>query len=231
MEASQAGLAASGDGQGEAQDQGHDAIGQLGERLSAFEQSAQEAQEENRKILQNAPWMQQAEEEPQAPPPPDLSSFDENSPNYDPENAAQRLQEIMQEQGKSAAQQALEEQLGPMREELAELRSQRAADDLAAQFPELEKPEIAKQVIEKTGEYAQMIGDPSLEGNFDFIKLVYMASKAAQRQAEDTGRESPNAATLEAGGASPAGSQGQPSGEQLTDLVTQNWGQGNKLFR
>ena len=224
MEASAAGLA-TGEAeapQAEQAPQGDAAIAQLAQQLEGLQQG----QEETRQFLQSNPWAPQPEEEPE--PAPDLSFLDETNPNYDPNVAAQRLQEVMKQEATSAADAKLQEAIAPLQQQVQELRSQQGADALAAEFPEMKDPKVAQQVVETAEKYAQILNQPELLSNFDFIRMTYMAGRAAQL-AQEEGDGSPQAATLEgAGGASPGGAaQGT---EQLADQITQNWGKSNQLW-
>lgn len=218
MEASAAAgpAAASGEGEqgsqtGEAQ-QGDQAITQLADQLQQLTTS----QEETRQFLQSNPWAPQ--EEQQTPEVPDLSFLDENSPQYDPEQAAQRLQQVMQAEAGSEVERRMQEQLAPLQQQVQELRSQQGADALAAEFPEMKDPKVAQEVVDTAEKYAGILGQPELLSNFDFIRMTYMAGRAAQLQNEEG--TSPQAATLEgANGASPGAPQqgAVPTGDQIAE--------------
>lgn len=226
MEASQAGLAASGEGEaqqgqeGQAQNgeapQGDQAISQMMEQL----QQLSAGQEETRQFLQSNPWAPQEEAQPEETAP-DLSFLDETSPQYDPEQAAARLQEVMKEQASTEATRLMEEKLAPMEQQVQEMRSQQGADSLAAEFPEMKDPKVAAEVVETAEKYADILGEPKLLQNFDFIRMTYMAGRAAQL-ANEEGAASPQAATLEgANGASPGGTA---QGTEVTaDSIAEGW--------
>jgi len=152
----------------------------------------------------------QAGEQPQGQ---ELGFLDPNSPGYSPEAAAQQLLGVLQQSNA----QAVEEAVSPIREQLQEFTTQRQADALAGEFPELEDPQIAEQVIQASREYAQVISpqDPqvaaTLAASPAFWRWAYMAGR--QAEAAQGAAQAPPAATLEgAGGASP----GSPDAGQLT---------------
>src|SRR5215472_6122037 len=81
--------------------QGQDAIAQMAETL----QGLSDGQEQMRQFLETAGMGQEAPEQPvEEPPGADLSFLDESSPNYDPQQAAERLTQVMREQAGVATQ-------------------------------------------------------------------------------------------------------------------------------
>jgi hypothetical protein len=228
MEASAAGLAgpAAGDGGGEGQSQGgeqapqgNDAIAQMAETL----QGLAGTQEEMRQFLsQQAEATQQSKQEPVTPAA-DLSFLDETSPQYDPEKAAQRLSEVMRAEAGTETQRLLQEALSPLQQQVSEMQRSQEADQLVGEFPELGKPEVAEAVVKTAEQYAEMTGHPELAGNTAFIRMTYMAGRAAQlAQQQDGAGSGAGAATLEgAGGASPGGA-GQGA-SQTADSIAQDW--------
>lgn len=225
MEASAAGLAAGGEGNASEGDQGTQgqqeapqgdaAIAQFTEQL----QSMQQAQQQQWEFLQNNPALQPAEEKPAEQPPPDLTFLDETHPNYDPEQAAQQLQQLISEQAKAGIQEAI----GPLQTQLQELQSQQGADALTAEFPELAKPEVAEALVKQAEQQAQIIGQPELVSNFAFLRVLYMAGRASQLQQQQNGSaDGAQAATLEgAGGASPG--SGQQGAVPTGDSIAEGW--------
>jgi hypothetical protein len=196
-------------GQGEAQDQG-----QAAPDLNAFtDQLSQiaQGQEEMRQYLASNPW--QAAEQPddgqqQQPQELDLSWLDSADPAYDPQAVGQRLNDVISQAAQTQAQQIV----GPMQEQLLELRRDQQARDLAAEFPEIAQPDVAQKIAGPGGlahQYAEMLGQPGLAAEPSFWRLCYMANKAADAaNAEQEGSEGPGAAHLESGaGAGPAGQQ------------------------
>jgi hypothetical protein len=144
----------------------------------------------------------EAEAQPQA----DLSYLNPDAPGYDPNMAAQTLANVMQQ----ASQQQVQQAVAPLQEQIATMEAQRQADLLAAEFPELEDPEIAQNVVNVSRQYAEIIGKPELGDNPAFWRMAYMAGRAADA-ANAEQQQQPAAATLEgAAGASP----GIPADEQ-----------------
>src|SRR5215831_123452 len=140
---------------------------------------------------------QQFQQQPQ----PDLSFMNPDSPAYDPQQAATALAQLMQQESQQQVQAAVE----PLQAQIATMEAQRQADLLAGEFPELEDPEIAQNVIDVSRQYAQMLGQPELGDNPAFWRMAYMAGRAADAANAEQQQQAP-AATLEgAGGASPGG--------------------------
>jgi len=216
MEASAAqGPAAAGDGGGEQQQQeGQEQQGQqpdfaamqqqlaeLGPSLEQMrgmlteQQEQQQAWAEQQQGYEGDPSQEQ--QQPQA----DLSFMDPDSPAYNPQQTAMALAQLMQQE----SQQQVQAAVAPLQEQIATMEAQRQADLLAGEFPELEDPEIAQNVIDVSRQYAQMLGQPELGDNPGFWRMAYMAGRAADAANEEQ-QQQPAAATLEGtGGASPGG--------------------------
>src|SRR5499427_8141570 len=219
MEASAAqGPAAPGAGDGgEAQQQGQEQqqggeqpdfaaiqqqLADLGPSLEQMRGMLSEQQE------QQAAWAEQQQgyegdpsQEQQQQPEPDLSFMDPDSPQYNPQQTAMALAQLMEQQSQQQVQAAVE----PLQEQIATMEAQRQADLLAGEFPEMQDPEIAQNVIDVSRQYAQMLGQPELGDNPQFWRMAYMAGRAADA-ANAEQQQQPAAATLEgAGGASPGG--------------------------
>src|SRR5438105_556925 len=175
-------------------------LSELGPSLEQMRGMLTEQQE------QQQAWAEQQQaaadgREPQQPAEPDLSFMDPDNAAYNPQAAAQSLAQLMQDQ----SQQQVQAALAPLQEQIRTMEAQRQADLLAAEFPEMEDPEIAQNVIDVSRQYAQMLGQPELGDNPAFWRMAYMAGRAADA-ANAEGDQQPAAATLEgAGGASPAG--------------------------
>src|SRR5215831_4163313 len=142
-------------------------------------------------------YQQPQPEQPQA----DLSFMDPDSPAYNPQQAATALAQLMQQE----SQQQVQAAVAPLQQQIQTMEAQRQADLLAGEFPELEDPEIAQNVIDVSRQYAQQLGQPELGDNPAFWRMAYMAGRAADA-ANAEQQQQPAAATLEgAGGASPGG--------------------------
>jgi hypothetical protein len=218
------GQAAGGDGgNGEAQGEGQGPdlsgmVDQIGQIASG--------QEEMRQYLASNPW-QQPETEPEAQPDEglDLSWLDPNAPVYeDPAAVAQRLND----QISGAVEQRVQALTDPMREQMAEMRRDQQARDLAAEFPEIATDEMANQIAGPGGLAAQMadqLGQPGLAAEPSFWRLVYMAHKQAEQA--NNGSDGPGAAPLEsAGGPGPA----QQTNEDIVKGIMESGGQGSKVL-
>jgi hypothetical protein len=220
------GQAAGGDaggdnGQAQGEAQGPDLSGmvdQIGQIASG--------QEEMRQYLASNPWQAQepAAEEAQDEGL-DLSWMDPQNPVYeDPAAVAQRLND----QISGAVEQRVQALTDPMREQMAEMRRDQQARDLAAEFPEIATDEMAQQIAGPGGLAAQMadqLGQPGLAAEPSFWRLVYMAHKQAEQA--NNGSDGPGAAPLEsAGGPGPA----QQSNEDIVKGIMESGGQGSKVL-
>jgi hypothetical protein len=220
------GQAAGGDaggdnGQAQGEAQGPDLSGmvdQIGQIASG--------QEEMRQYLASNPWQAQepAAEEAQDEGL-DLSWMDPQNPVYeDPAAVAQRLND----QISGAVEQRVQALTDPMREQMAEMRRDQQARDLAAEFPEIATDEMAQQIAGPGGLAAQMadqLGQPALAAEPSFWRLVYMAHKQAEQA--NNGSDGPGAAPLEsAGGPGPA----QQSNEDIVKGIMESGGQGSKVL-
>lgn len=254
MEASAAGLAAAsgGEGDGEAQGQqqgqaegGQGAAGEQGQQqapgadaVQQFQELARglaDGQEQMRGDLQQFLDAQQigtgdgegdgADGEPQI----DLSEF---AAETDPAKAAERLQQIIDGAAKTQAQTLLAEQLGPVQQQVQEMRQQMEADQLIAKHPDLGEPETAKAVMGAVENFAKIMGQPELAKSVAFVELVYKAGRAEElaRQQQEGAAAAPGAATLEgAGGASPGGTQ---QGADRAAQIAESWkGSSNVLAK
>lgn len=241
MEASAAGLAAGGeaaqqDGGGapgagqQGLAQGQDAgAGQQTVDFGALQQQLQDmsgTQEEMRQFLaaqaQAAQAQQlQQQQQAQANQPPDLSFLESEA---DPNVAAQRLQEVINQTADQRVQSMLEQRLGPMDQQLSDMRLNYEADQLVSEFPDLADEQVSGAVMEAAGQAATHMGQPELVANPQFVRMVYMAGRAAQMaQQQDGAAGAPGVATLEGGGgAGPAG--GTQSGE-TSDSIGEKWAQ------
>lgn len=203
-----------GDGGGEQPQQGQEQQGGEQPDFAAMQQQLAElgpSLEQMRGMLteqqeQQQAWAEQQQgyegdpsQEQQQQPEPDLSFMDPDSPQYNPQQTAMALAQLMEQQSQQQVQAAVE----PLQEQVATMEAQRQADLLAGEFPELQDPEIAQNVIDVSRQYAQMLGQSELGDNPQFWRMAYMAGRAADAANEEQ-QQQPAAATLEgAGGASP----------------------------
>lgn len=153
-------------------------------------------------------WMEQQaaqQQQPQDPmlQEPDLSFIDPADPRYDPQQAASQLLQQMTE----TQQRALTEAMQPLQQEIQDMRFQRDADALAADFPELQDEATANAVLQRTAEWVRNAGLPEEHAaNPQIIRNVYLAGRALELQRQEGEEQAPPVATLEgAGGASPGG--------------------------
>jgi hypothetical protein len=154
-------------------------------------------QEEMRQFLSSNPWEQQQQEAPaeQQPSEVDLSFLDPADPAYDPENMSQQITAAFGQY----MQQAVEQGTAPVVERMQEMQREQAARDLVGEFPDLQDPETAKEVVGASHEYASALGRPDLGNDPQFWRLVYLSGRAIH-SAQQEGSGDPGAAHLEGGG-------------------------------
>lgn len=149
-----------------------------------------------------------------APPeaePPDLSFLSPEQDTYDPNQAAELLGRVIDQNVDQRTQAAL----APLQEQLASFQLDQEAAALAQEFPELNDDEAIERVFADADKYAQQMKQPELAGSIPFARLVYMAGRAAELANEE---QSPDVrtATLEgAGGAGAASSGGDRAEDAL----------------
>jgi hypothetical protein len=215
-----AGAAAGGDAgqvaQGEAQGDGGggDApdTAQIAEMLAA----QQASQDQMYQYLQSQPWAQQEEQAPEqeAAPELDLSFLDMDSPEYNPEQVAQRLGGLIESTVEQRVQQGIQQAVTPIQQQQDEMRRQSEVQALVGEFPEIADQETGQAVLQMATQLAQAHGQPDLANEPWFWRLTYMAGRAADAAQEESG-ETPAAAHLEGGaGAAPAGG-GQDMGDAI----------------
>src|SRR5262252_8747161 len=238
MEASaaQGPAAAAGDGGGEQPQQGQEQGGEqpdfaamqqqlaeLGPSLEQMRTMLTEQQEQNAAWAEQQPGYEGDPSQEQQQPEADLSFMDPDSPAYNPQQTAVALAQLMEQQSQQQVQAAVE----PLQQQIETLTAQRQADLLAGEFPEMEDPEVAQNVIDVSRQYAQMLGQPELGDNPAFWRMAYMAGRAADA-ANAEQQEPPAAATLEgAGGASPGAADQR---EQLVQGILNADGAGRSVL-
>lgn len=218
MEASQAGLAGAGDaGQGGAAEAQTADQSQLSDVLEALKGVPGEVAG-IKDFLSSQPWQpQQAAEEPQDP---FAGLFgpeepaDPEQPEYDPRQFAEAL--------KGALDQQVQQAVGPLQQQLEQHQLQRELDTLAYEVPELQDPEVVKQLEGHINQVATMY--PQVEPIRNqpwFLRQQYYAMKGiAAHNAERAGAESQGAAHLEGGsGATPGGSSSMDRAAQITEAA------------
>lgn len=178
-----------------------------GPDIGAVLQEFQSGQAELRDLLQTMQLQQpQAQAQPEAVAEPsladaDLSFLDQSDPDFDPQQVAVQLGELFQ--------QTVQQQIAPLNEQIAEQRREQQARDLAEEFPELEDPQVANELITAAQQWATEYNRPDLANDPPFWRLVFMAQRAAALAASEGAESAPGAAHLEGGGgALPSGSQG-----------------------
>lgn len=205
----QAAAPGAGDGQQEGQQQQGDSgvqqpdlsalVDQIGSQSAQLEQM-REFMEQSQLTQLQEPGVDPAQQQQQEV---DLTFVNPESPNYDPERAAQELLTVLQQQQSTAVQEAV----APLQEQLQTMHTQREADALASEFPELENEETANAVLKATGEWVRAAGlPPEAAANMQVVRAVFMMGRAAQLHNEENGAGQQPVAHLEgAGGASPGG--------------------------
>lgn len=146
----------------------------------------------------------------------DLSYLNPDDPAWNPELAAQRLQQMWDQEAERRNQVFEQQRIAPLEARLNEQVQRGEYDRLAAEFPELEHPEVADQVMGVSRQYASLMGDPTVAENPAFVRLVYMAGRGAEAANLEASQQAPQAATLEgAGGAGVAAQAQGVTAEQL----------------
>jgi hypothetical protein len=235
--AAQAGGDAGGEGEGALRGalQGDAHEGQHRPDVGALAQQLEQVasgQQELREFLTSQPWQQgdpaalqqQHSLEQQAPAlgDVDLSFLDDlddpdddvGGDGDDPEAFADRVLGSTEQFAAAAVHEAvaplaegMQQALAQQDQRLEDMRLQTEFRQLAEEFPELEDGEAQQAVFEQAAVVAQAIGQPAAAGEPQFIRIIYMAAKAAEMAADEEGREYvDSAAHLEGGGgANPAG--------------------------
>lgn len=145
----------------------------------------------------------------------DLTFLDPAEPGFDPDQVLKHFSQTADAAAKREAD-ALRTELQQTRGEISEIRMEREAEALVYEFPEMQDPEIQRQVVQAAAHYAQELGQPTLAQSPRFWGHVYKLAKAEQLRQEEGAAEAPRVAHLEgAGGAAPSGSQ-----VDLGDLIT-----------
>lgn len=189
--------------------------------VNAALESLTGGQEEMRQLLQGLSAQQKPTDPatPAEPEPVDLSFLDVDNPAFDPAQVAGQFQAAVQ----SEVQRIVSQEVGPVRDGLAEMRTVQEWGALVNEFPELNEEDTARPVLETAAEMAQQlaqaVGLPpeqtrALASSPRLAKLVYMAGRAADA-ANQEGQDVPDPATLESGnGAAPG-----PAGGNLGDAI------------
>lgn len=134
----------------------------------------------------------------------------------DPAAAQQLLANMVQQQAGPLVQQHIDQAVGPLREQLTDMRIERDATDLEGKYEELRDPDTAQQLFDAATEYAERIGaDPRIAMSGAFLELVHNARRAqdtaAGREPAGEGREP----ELEAGGAASLAGSGEDTAKAI----------------
>lgn len=210
MEASVAGAGPAGvqadAGEGAAAQQGGD-LSQYEERL----QSLSTGQEELRQFLQSNPVLNPQEPEAQQEAfTPDLSFLDQ-ADQMDPATFNQHLTDVISQTADARVQEALKQELGPMRDEMAQQRLQADAERLVSEFPQMADPAVANQVFNTNKQWAEanFPGDiaAKLIASPQMWRHTFLAGRAMEAMQQEAGGESPAGHMEGGGGAIPSGGQ------------------------
>lgn len=202
--------------QGEGQADGGQSLdpSQIAQQFEGFQQGQEELRGQLSQLgefLQSQPWQQQPE--PQQQPQgfeqtPEFAQFADQL-GADPQEMAQQLAPLFDQH----VQQAVQQYVGPVAEQLDDMRRTQAARDLTEEFPDLNDPQNAQEVIELSSQYAKVLsnGDQNVErmlaSNPALWKLIVLGGKAYDAQKAE-GAETPQAAHLEgSGGQGPGNAQ------------------------
>jgi hypothetical protein len=211
-------------GQGDGQQQGGEGA-DSGPDFAAMQQalsSQGETLESMRDFLQSAPWQDiqqaQGQEAPQQDDPfgeLDLGILDPDvAAGMDPQQFSQQLSQTISQAAEQIADRQVEQRVGPVEQQLAEMQRQQDVASLVGEFPEIAEEDTAKQVLQAAGQLAEQMGQPELGQNPKFWRVVYMAGRAADAAAEEQGDISAPAGLESGAGATPGGGGGD-LGDQI----------------
>lgn len=209
---------AQGEANGQAQ-QGPD-LNALAEQLNGQNASL----EQMREFLQSQPWSPQEQQQEAAP--------ESEAPNFDLsglENAGYTEDEIGQisnslaEQVQAEVSRQVQAQIKPLDDRLTEREFAEKAYNVASKYPELQKPEVVKEVQEAAEAYFTA-NDLPLDWLHEpaAIGLMYAAMRGHALEA-DEGSEQPAAAHLE-GGAGASGASQASEGDQWKQMLESSGG-------
>lgn len=207
-----AGQVAQGEAQGDGGGGDAPSTAQIAEMLAA----QQASQDQMYQYLQSQPWAQQEapEAEPEAAPELDLSFLDMDSPEYNPEQVAQRLGGLIEQTVEQRVQQGIQQAVTPLQQQQQEMIQRQQVAELVGEFPEMADEAVYTDVLKHATAIADAMGQPELRNNPVLWRITYMAGRAADAAQEESG-EVPAAAHLEGGaGAAPAGG-GQDMGDAI----------------
>jgi hypothetical protein len=192
--------------------------GDLSQVLETLQQQGSSQEEMRNQLTSLAQWAQsqQAEPEAEAPEEPlDLSWLDPSEPGYDPDTAAQRMEQLLADRDRKNEERWAQQYVEPLRNDLQEIRMSQEMQDLAAEFPDIaENPD---GFMDLTRQAAEQIGRPDLINNSGFMRLIRLAAAGAEA-AQSEGAEHPQAAHLEGGGgATPTGGSQVDLGDQIVN--------------
>jgi hypothetical protein len=227
METGQGAGGANGQGDGQQQGGNGEGTGTV-PGLEAMAQQMQEfgqQLEPMREFLQSQQWqeIQQAQADPQQPQPQDdpfsgldLGFLEDPSvaAQMDPEQFSQQLSQTISQAAEQIADRQVEQRVGPVEQQLAEMQRQQDVASLVGEFPEIAEEDTAKQVLQAAGQLAEQMGQPELGQNPKFWRVVYMAGRAADAAAEEQGDISAPAGLESGAGATPGGGGGD-LGDQI----------------
>lgn len=210
--------AAQGEGEGTADQQQGPDVAALAEQLGSLSSSQEAMREALQQIQQSPALREQAEAVEEQHPGIDLSFLNEADP-FDPEALKTAMESVAQQ----TRDQVLQEHVAPLAERLDGMQFEQDAARLFAEFPELGDPEVAEPLLKPGGLAEQMameLGLPEqaakdLAAKPAFVRLAYMASRAAAAAQEEEGAESPAAAHLEGGSGARPGAQQVDLGDQI----------------
>jgi hypothetical protein len=185
------------------QQQGPD-LTQFGERLDQMAQGWEEFGERFSKI-------EQALTPPPEPDPYggiDPALLEPGEQGIDPQQFMQAMQELADKRAAEA--------IGPVQQQLAEMKRDVGARDLEARYPALQDPKNAQAAMDAAQQYAQAFGQPGLALEPRFIEMAWLAQSGTQLAQSEVPAGGQQGAPMErAGGAGPT-QQEEPS---ITDRL------------
>jgi hypothetical protein len=164
---------------------------------------------------QQPEYQPEAQQQPQA----DLSFLNPESGTFDPQRAAQALNQLWDQEAQRRSDALVQQHVQPLYEQQRETVRGLEANELAAEFPQLADPATAESVVDYSRQVANAMGNPELAMEPKFWRLIFMAARGAEAANAEQDEVAPQVATLEgSAGASPGGVPQGVSAEQLLGI-------------
>lgn len=191
------------------QEQGPDPFAAFSDRLDQMQQGWESA------LDQRFSKIEQALQPPEEPDPYggiDPSFFEEPGQGQQGGMDPQQLLSVVQELADKRAAEAV----GPVQQQLAEMRRDSEARDLEGRYPALQDPKNAEAALNAAQQYAQAFGRPELALEPRFIEMAWLAQSGAQLAQSEVPAGGQQGSPLERGGGAGPMQQEEPS---ITDRL------------